>query len=178
MLVSRSPTDLTTTDIMIRTAVELAAYQAKDSTYANLAGIKDTLRLFYDSMDFSDRAGNGWSVLYKIVPYTSYSVHAGPPKAELGPRIALLLWTLKLSIGDLKMYPCKIHYWYLLSRTLLPNPGLEEASDLLLSLDGVEIIDSTLRSFSGHNILHEMIASSAGPECLLPMLSVGNIAYT
>ena len=119
-------------------------------------------------MDFSDVDGNGWRVLTDL-----FSTNYEEDLEECGAQIQLVLWMLKLSICRLKMSPIKSQFANLLAHALSPDPRFEEAANLLLSLGGTELIDSTPLYSLGFGILHEVLMYSKGPEYLIPVLSKG-----
>lgn len=130
----------------------LAAEESENTTYATLSEVFDTLRLLNDSMDFLDKDGDGWQILWTLCRNT-YSLGE-----ERQATIALLIRMLRLSSFDLKTYFVRERVTKMLNYTLRPDPGLEEASNLLLNLGGAEIIDTALWSSDGYTILHETVA--------------------
>lgn len=121
---------------------------SKHITYAMLSEAFDTLRLLADLMDFSDENGDGWAVFEYLCEY----VHV--PYGELEDEPALLLWMLRLSSFELKTYSSKKRFASMLSWTQRPGAGLEEASNLLLNLSGMETIDAGMYTTDGYTALH------------------------
>ena len=130
----------------------LPAENSQYTTYAVLSEVFDTLRLLSDSMDFLNENGDGWEVFDDLCLYTS-CLH-GDSEAN----IALLLWMLRLSGYELKTYFIRNRFAHMLNWTLDTNPGLEEASNLLIDLGGPELIDDGLVLTDGCTILHENVA--------------------
>jgi len=164
----------TTIDTTIRTAIELAARRSHKITYATLSGVLDTFRLLNDSMDFSDENGNAWDVLETLCDRTLLVVKS---PGEIGARVALLLWMLKLSSSEMRICPVRSHLVSMLG-WVVPNPypGLEQASDLLLNLGGAELIDVP-PDYTGYTILQQIVGYAYELESLCSVLSKGPDLY-
>ena len=167
MLALSHPQETIMTDMVARTPMLLAS-DSRHVTYAMLSDVFDTLRLLTDSMDFldADADANGWRVLSYLCGYV---VCIG---GESEAKSALLLWMLKLLTYELKAYYIRSQIAHLLD-WILPYPGLEQASNLLLKLGGANIIDVALNATDGYTILHECLAYAEGPEDVSIVLAKG-----
>ena len=134
----------------------LAANSLYNTTHAMLSEVFDTLRLFIDSMDFSEKNGDGWEVL------TTLCFHTRRFDADTEAMTTLLLWMLQLSNFELKTHRIGERYSEMLGWTLGPGrgPGLDEATDLLLNWGGGWIIDVPPYEMDGYTLLHQLFAPS------------------
>lgn len=133
--------------------MELAASRSYFTTYATLPQVCDTFRLLIDSMDFSEKNGSGWGILWNLV-HIAIDTHG-----EMEAKRKLLLWMLQLSSFELKTNIIKEKYAEILRLTIGSTmwPELIEASELLLDLGGDSIIDATT-CYNGYTVLHERLA--------------------
>ena len=142
----------------------LAAETSYFITDAMLSNVFDTFRVLSDSMDFSEDDGDGWEVLYHL---SECSCRVG---GNFEAKRDLLLWMLRMSSFDLKTNIIEQQYARVLNRTLISEPRLDEASDLLLNLGGNSMIDAVF-SADGYTALQlEVAFPTTG---LNPMLARG-----
>ena len=146
------------TDLTIRTPIKLAADRSYLMTYAMLPEVFDTFRLLIDSMDFLEENGDGWEVLHDLCE-SSRETHG-----DIEAKMNLLLWMLRLSSFELKTNIIEGRYATMLGWILKPTPKLVEASDLLLNLGGVGIIDTLPHSSDRYTVLHQRLAYGVGQD--------------
>ena len=138
----------------------LAVDKSRNTTYATLSEVFDTLRLLTDSMDFSDEAGDGWEVLQDLCEYATEKL------GERDAKESLLLWMLRQSSFELKTYSIRNRFEMMLYWTLRFYE-LEEASDLLLNLGYAETINTGVYSRDGCTVLHFSVAWTYGVSTVL-----------
>ncbi len=139
----------------------LAAENSHFTTDAMLSNVFDTFRVLFDSMDLLEDDCDGWKVLCQLCK--SCCVLSGDAEAKRN----LLLWILRLSSFELKTNIIEQRYAQMLYWTLRPEPRLAEASDLLLNLGGLNMIDA-VRFVDGRTALHSEVASpTVGPSSIL-----------
>ena len=120
-----------------------------------LSEVFDTLRLLMDSIDFSEEDSHGWDIMDTLCS------HACFPDIHLMANVDLLLSILRLLSFDLRTYVSKQRFAEMLYWVIDPEPGLAEASDLLLDLGGHDIIDTGPFLREGVSLLHRMLAFSS-----------------
>ena len=130
----------------------------------------DTFRHLGDATDFLDQDDYGWSVIWCLCDHTA-SCSRGWSANK-----ALLLWMLRQLSFELKMCMTKPDCLGILHYTLRPGPQMEEASDLLLNLWGVGILDEPLDDYQGDTLLHKYVVGSYN-ESIRTMLSRGSDPY-
>lgn len=119
-------------------------------------------------MDFFDENGTSWQVLRVLCD------NAADYYGETEVKIALLLWMLKLSSSEMKIYPVRRHLAVMLQWVVgNPNPGLEQASNLLLTLGGADLIDATPFHTDGYTVLQETVGYAEDFRGLCTLLSKG-----
>ena len=160
-------------DITISSAIQLAVLALHETTHAMLPETTDTFRILVDSLEFLDEDGSGWELL-KILYVSCTDMHW-----KYEAETALLLWMLKLLSFEVITYGTRSQLASMLFYTSQPIPGLEEASQIILSPNDPEIVNTTLPypslrySMKGHNLLHSTLAYSGYSEKLRNLLSYG-----
>ena len=124
----------------------LAATRAYRITQAVRSKAFDIFRLLIDSMNFSEGNDDGWNILETLCFCASRSDICD-----------LLLWTLQQSSFELKTNIIDERYAKILYWTLMPGHTLGKASDLLLNLGGVGIINAPDCGKDGYTILHRRL---------------------
>ena len=135
----------------------LASSRADYITQAVRSKAFDTFRHLIDSMEFSEGNDDGWHVLEDLCFSTRASRNA-ICDLSISAICDVLLWTLQQSSFELKTNMIDERYANMLYWTLMPGPKLGKASDLLLNLGGVGIIDAPDCGKDGYTILHHRIA--------------------
>ena len=131
-----------------------------------LPEITDTFRILLDSLEFLDENGTGWKLLTRLCG-----------KNEVGT--ALLLWMLKMSSFEVITYGTRRRLASILFYTSEPIFGIEEASQIILSPNDPEVINTPIRypfgycCTNGYNLLHSTLAHSECWEKLRNVLSYG-----
>ena len=112
----------------------------------------DTLRIFWDQMDFSEEDGEGWDVLLHC------SINPRPGEdVEDGPRPDLLLWLIRLCGPDIKQHYLEDKYSNLLYFML--ETTSQDVARSLLAMGNERAIDARL-SLGGYTNLHLAVASA------------------
>ena len=109
----------------------------------NLSDVIDTLRLFTDSMDFSESTGDGWAALATLLKCV------WPTEKDAHAKYALAHWMLRISSPKIRINFIEERYAQLLNLAFVLQDGLPR---LLLDLGDERAVDAVER-IGGYTVL-------------------------
>ena len=131
-----------------------------------LSEVRDTFRLLIDSIDFSEDS-YGWDIMDRL------SMNAFFAHERALAHGSLLLSMLRLLSFELRTYVSEQHFARMLYWVSEPESELAEASDLLLSLGGHDVINAALYQRDGYSLLHQHLVLYVTTDTLTFILARG-----
>lgn len=135
-------------DLKTRTAIDLAAFEARSTTQDSLTRVCDTLRSLAESMDFSEEDTNGWDVLDTLGNFANDEVANGDNEAK----VPLFQQMIRMCSYELESSVVEGQYISLMEWTLISGGTLHREFDLLLSWGRVGVIDAPEKT-GGYTLL-------------------------